>query len=521
MPPPLTIDLFSGTATIPFLHYCFTCASLLGGLALFTTGLVEAHRRGAIALFCALAVVYALFLLTLSAKSAILMMIMFLLLGLWCLSVAYPQIYRRRTNSKRQRIWIAFLPWFYFASLFAFISFVTIYFLMLEPFVFATLLVCIFFPLLILFQLASVEWAEINDALVRTVAKLLRSEDNNGQLFIALAAASAFIICITAYHIYEAEWAWARFIVFGLLGLIDVAVIFLLLRVARFQGAWPIQLPWSLLALAVGAITLPQVVINVNHLVAQEYSLLPVTITMGVLLCVCGRRPGLAWLAPTILFSVIAGLGATLSNFVSIYLLGQLPNWGDYHVVLRTNVIISGCNVTTATLLILGWALYRKKVFALQPLLRLLFILNCSLGLNFLLATLYMVALHAAESRIAVDALIFFFAIIWHILMSGHEITNIDGKWFPRRSRIYLFFSFVIITIAITLFWASVQGQVDAINYFRAIYNPDIIVMIGLFILGPAMIWTLFILRLGKWITENRPVAVDALATPTTFVQPI
>jgi hypothetical protein len=62
---PLTLDfreepLIRETATISITHYFFSCAFLLIGMALFTRGIMEAHRRGAMALLSILGMVYIL-----------------------------------------------------------------------------------------------------------------------------------------------------------------------------------------------------------------------------------------------------------------------------------------------------------------------------------------------------------------------------------------------------------------------------------------------------------------------------
>jgi uncharacterized membrane protein YozB (DUF420 family) len=62
---PLTLDfreepLIRKTATISITHYFFSCAFLLIGMALFTRGIMEAHRRGAMALLSILGMVYIL-----------------------------------------------------------------------------------------------------------------------------------------------------------------------------------------------------------------------------------------------------------------------------------------------------------------------------------------------------------------------------------------------------------------------------------------------------------------------------
>src|SRR5262249_52409866 len=113
--------------------------------------------------------------------------------------------------------------------------------------------------------------------------------------------------------------------------------------------------------------------------------------------------------------------------------------------------------VGLASCLLLGWI--RWKLWSapnLGGLLRSVLLLNLScLGLYFIYAVVYVKARQAAEDRVTLDACVVLVAILWDVLTSGHGITNIDGKWFPRRSRIYLFFGYVMTIVAIVLFFGS------------------------------------------------------------------
>jgi hypothetical protein len=164
---------------------------------------------------------------------------------------------------------------------------------------------------------------------------------------------------------------------------------------------------------------------------------------------------------------------------------------------------VAAFDIAMAALLVLAWAaIKRAGIGDLRDLLGLLLILNISLFAIHLLSWLYYAALRSSELFL-VESLVVAVAILGEILLSGH-VTNIESAWFSRRSRVLLFFSFVTITLATVLSSAPVNGQNENLKEFQKLMNPEFSVWLGIIVLAPAMLWALFILRLGRWSAAKR-----------------
>jgi hypothetical protein len=109
-----------------------------------------------------------------------------------------------------------------------------------------------------------------------------------------------------------------------------------------------------------------------------------------------------------------------------------------------------------------------------------------------------------------IEAVVIFAAILWDILISGHSITNIDGKMFSRRSRAYLFFGYILMVTATVVFWDSAvitQGgsvnQIDLNVLVHVVMKPEVYVTSGIVSVGPPMLLALFLLRVTKWLPRR------------------
>jgi hypothetical protein len=509
---PLALDfreepLIREMATISITHYFFSCAFLLIGMALFTRGIMEAHRRGAMALLSILGMVYILAILAIrpSLGAGITLLVNVYILGLlggvfWFLVMLAgggaqltgtpfrALIYRDGWTRKRFN-WMG--PFIVFLLSFAFFGFIIVG----NPTYFGELLVLLRTPFVILFLIAAVDWAELVDFFTRSVAKRCHLHERDTYLLPAATILSASAICLTAYNIYRL--GSNGFLVSLLLSFAIMASILLLLRVAGFRGNWPIQFPWVALVLVIGGHRMLVVVLTRYEVAGPLAIAIFFTVVASLLLCLCGRITRFTFLAPTFLFALLFGVSLILMN---------LPvNLPGLIYLASMSGAIAIFNVALATLWILGWlAIKRAGIGDLRYPLRLLLVLNICLFVVDQLAVFYM-AVVTSELRV-VEAVVVAAAVLGEILFSGHAITNVTSEWFPRQSRVFLFFSFVTITLATVLFWAPMHGPDENLKVAKMLMNPEFAVLGGLLGIAPALLWTLFILRLGQWFATKRTV---------------
>jgi hypothetical protein len=485
-------DKWLGAATVPIPQYLVSCAFVFVGIGLFMTGLLQADRRGAIRVLWLMVIAYVLIIVGEGARAGVYIITTLTVLALWALSITFVQTYLRRAGSQ-QTVVLRTVTWVYFVVAFGFTSYMTVYLLMEDATVFGTVLLWLRAPTAALLLLAGVDWAEIADTIVRAPANSASLRQRPTLLTLASIMTVAVVLLATVYAISRVgsgfAWIFAS-------DLAVVAAILVLLRIARFQGTWAVHFPWTSLVVTIGVVDLARITM-IQLLSPFHYAIL-LTAVAAALLCVSGRRAGMDWLAPTMLFGVFAGMIAALANQSST---GEIiPDVRQ----LGSAYLMASIDATIATFALLGWIAANSRTVDWRTPLRILLTFNCSLGLIFLLAGSYAAGLHAAESLIVIDALIFLVAILWDILASGHSITNIESVWFPRRSRLLLFFSFISLTLACVVFFGSMDGPHENLHKFRLALNPDLAVLYGLTLFAPAMLCALFVLRVGKWLAEER-----------------
>jgi hypothetical protein len=311
-------------------------------------------------------------------------------------------------------------------------------------------------------------------------------QERNKRLLLPVFIASNFPICVIGYR-FGWQYIYSHLISLLFFGVSGVGLL-LLLRLANFRGNWPVQFPWlaSVLVFVV-------IVIFFSFDFAYElnyfYSAIFFTSVMSVLVCLCGRDPKLTFLAPSFLLGVLVGLATIFwVGFGGIY--GFI---GAFYVAFAIT-----------TLVILGWMMItRKTIDELRYPLWLLLSLNISLLAMSLLALVYAFVLENSERHV-VEAVIVAIAVFGELLLSGHSVTNVDSAWFPRRSRILLFFSFVVWTLALYVFLTAMHGPAERLRDFKFIGNPEFVVYVGISVFGPAMLWALFILRIGQWFAGRQ-----------------
>lgn len=471
--------------TVPIISYAVAYLCVFSGLVLLTIGIVGAHKLGRVLVIGVLALVFLLGvpIFTDSPGDAWLFLA---LVFMWCLLAAgLPALYRARYSPERRRMWVLVMLIVIGIAPIALVFGI-------NAAAFSDLLYALRIPLIFVFLLSGTDWAEIGDEVLRASARKLKVGDSLPALFVLNMAAAAFMGVATL------RVAGAGVIATLIPGAVVAGALWATLRAARFDGQWPIRFPWALLALAVLGYFLPTYFLVYNGLDSLLFLVTAVLATgSGALLCAGGRRPKLAWMMPPLLFAFILGLYLC---FI------WAPGFGNHLVFtggLGSNVFF--CTFA-ATFIVLAWAWRRRwEMDVRRPLLLLLLANLGILLLQLLDSFVYEWLRGTAQSGVIAAAAIVFVAILWDILMSGDDITNADGKLFPRRSRVSLFFAYVMLAVAIVVFWGSMQGTEDYMAQVRNLADTDQLVELGIKILGPTTLLTLLVLRWGRW-NARRPM---------------
>ena len=483
--PSVQIDLGAATISLSAINYALSIVSLTGALALAAIGMAYARLSGRLLLLAALAALYLVVIFGLFGGDreekvgalATFFSIPFTIV----IGMAIPAIYRRRYSPERrspivyrsmQVIWLGFAA----LGLLVYVE------TCLHPDQFADLLVLIRIPLPYLFLLAGTDWAEIDDSIVRAAFGGRAAGRLRVLTWVNVLASLLLMGMVSAY----AGWGVWRSLP---LGLALAALLYLTLRAARAGGSWPIRFPWAALAVLVITFSAGLDIVGANWLASLSLDAVIVT-AAATALALCRRRGVLRWLTPVLLYAVVLGL-----SLVFMLLPGAVTGGGPAGLLF--------C-IGAAGLAAVAWLRRRGRAAEAQsePL-RLLLLLNLSvLALFCLYAFAYHWLQEAGGRADALFAAVIFAALLWDVAVSGHSITNIDGGLFPRRSRIFLFFAYVTLVVATVEFFGSltvVAGDQSFQEAVKILGDPEGFVQRGIAVYGPAMLLTLFLLRLGRW----------------------
>jgi hypothetical protein len=363
----------------------------------------------------------------------------------------------------------------------------------------ATITICLW-PLI---MLAGTDWAEIFDTAGEWLAS--KSTQNKAAWGAAVAALAVIEVLILAHrHGWGLLWGMPE-VIFGIL------VLRFVLRVAHFPAHWPTHLPKGsvILTMVGGLIAFPAgslMLLVAPGWLAVVAAVLGVVVAPFVLLIILSRRARLTWLLPVLLFLVVMDL----LPLCSVY--------GMSKITPSDSGIIQGRLFTSFYFLdgplllaaVLSIVIPAKDLRARRPAreviehLRTLFVLSTSvLGVYWLGSFVYQKAITAGESFRPALAAIVLIALTWDTLVSGHEITNVDGTLFPRRSRVLLFFGYISLAATTVLFWVSLKFTPGE-ELFGILSNLEGIVQFGLATLAPTLLVTLFILRLRPTFARDQ-----------------
>lgn len=157
--------------------------------------------------------------------------------------------------------------------------------------------------------------------------------------------------------------------------------------------------------------------------------------------------------------------------------------------------------VAVATLLVLGWLLFKRKITDENTrFLSLLLVLNGGLGFVALMVWIYGLALHNGLGDkwvVILQALLLVVALGWDIFTAG-EITNRGGLDSPRHTRLLLFLGYIMLVATAVLYFSSQQtpgGKPLQELFFESENWPQF----GLLLLGVPLVITTFILQVTYW----------------------
>jgi hypothetical protein len=492
----LTVDIPGvGKTMIGMAHYIAIVVFFLIGLTLFVAGLGRADSRGAATL---LAYFFSLYLLSLIVawqplNVSITIFVTVILIFLACALAAV--IIRRIVLAKSLQA-SPVNPWVVSLLIFIPCTVPALFYVISHPGFFYTMQFVIGTPFIALYPFAAMDWAEIADGFVKGLERNLHLQKRIGRLIIFSVIAIVLPIGLTMYtFIQQAQGYGYRVIVMCLFA----AALCLLLRIARFRGDWPVHLPWAPTALLV---TVLVILFNRGE-TAVELRLIAFFFAglMSVVLCVCGRNPQWQSFAPTALLG-------TLIGFASIYIaLFSDPDngpWLDIVQLLVLGAVVASLYAAIAAVLAVGWTRLRNEGIAtLHYPIQTVLTLNASLVAVYALAFVYKLMLENSERHV-IEALVIAAALLSELFFSGYSVTNLQTDWFPRNSRLLMFFGFLTFTLAYTLSIVALHGEAKGLPDYKLFLNPENAVLSGLLLIGPAMLWCLLILRTGRWLASQR-----------------
>jgi hypothetical protein len=105
----------------------------------------------------------------------------------------------------------------------------------------------------------------------------------------------------------------------------------------------------------------------------------------------------------------------------------------------------------------------------------------------------------------AVQTILPILALLWSLLLSGEQVTNVQGRIFPRQTRVLLYLGYAIGVSSALLYLSSLREHgIDApiTTAVESIEWP----VLGLLFLGIPMVVVSFMVGLGCWLDGRAEV---------------
>jgi uncharacterized membrane protein YcjF (UPF0283 family) len=128
-------------------------------------------------------------------------------------------------------------------------------------------------------------------------------------------------------------------------------------------------------------------------------------------------------------------------------------------------------------------------------------LLTLIVGLQ-VVAWIYDLYSQSSQLRFTVaQAAVLLLALTWEIGMSGKITSQSGGVWFPRHSRVLLYFGYIMLTAAAVLFFSSLRVQSTG-SSVEPLFESESWPRSGLIMLGAPVLFTVFMLRLAAYVRQ-------------------
>jgi hypothetical protein len=155
-----------------------------------------------------------------------------------------------------------------------------------------------------------------------------------------------------------------------------------------------------------------------------------------------------------------------------------------------------GASAAGLALLAVGavaYLLLRRRLDAGAPLLRLLLTTMVALQVVASMSDLYG---KTPEAQTAVlQAVLLVLALSWDVVMSGEDVTNGESRWFPRHSRVLLYFGYTLLVTTAVLTFSSQRLQATG-EPLESNFETELFARFGLLLLAWPLVLTIFLTRL-------------------------
>ena len=92
-------------------------------------------------------------------------------------------------------------------------------------------------------------------------------------------------------------------------------------------------------------------------------------------------------------------------------------------------------------------------------------------------------------------------ALLWDLAVSGEAITNVEGRWLPRDTRVLMFVGYILLVSAAVLMFASLHSQSGKL--LESSFDPESWVKQGILFLGIPLVITLTVAGLHRWRADG------------------
>jgi len=109
-------------------------------------------------------------------------------------------------------------------------------------------------------------------------------------------------------------------------------------------------------------------------------------------------------------------------------------------------------------------------------------------------------------------------ALLWDLAVSGEAITNVQGRWFPRDTRVLMFVGYILLVSSAVLLFASLHSETGKL--LESSFDPEAWVKQGILFLGVPLVLTLCVAGLHRWRgSAQAPTGTASVATPAGIRQ--